>query len=83
MLKIHYLGTCSGTEPMPDMHHCSLVLETEHGNYWFDAGENCAHRAYTSGIDVLKVRAIFVSHMHIDHIGGLPNLMFTINKVKT
>ena len=81
MLKIHYLGTCSGTEPMPDMHHCSWVLETEHGNYWFDAGENCAHRAYTSGIDTQATRAIFVSHPHIDHIGGLANLLSCMRKI--
>lgn len=81
MLKFHYLGTCSGTEPMPDMHHCSWVLETEHGNYWFDAGENCAHRAYTSGIDIQATRAIFISHPHMDHIGGLANLLSCMRKL--
>ena len=81
MLKLNYLGTCSGTEPMPDMHHCSWVLETEKGNYWFDAGENCAHRAYTSGIDVQATRALFVSHPHMDHIGGLANLFSCMRKL--
>ena len=81
MVKVTFLGTCSGTEPMPDMHHCSLVVTVDGVNYWFDAGENCSHAAYTAGIDVTRVRAIFISHMHIDHIGGLANLMFTINKV--
>lgn len=80
-MKIHFLGTCSGTEPMPNMHHCSIVMETGDRYYWFDAGENCSHAAYTSGIDVTRVRAVFISHLHIDHIGGLPNLITTINKV--
>ena len=81
MLKFTFLGTCSGTEPMPERHHQSFVIEADGVYYWFDAGENCAHRAYTSGIDVTRVRAVFISHMHIDHIGGLANLMMAIRKV--
>ena len=81
MIKIHYLGTCSGTEPFPDMHHQSWVLEVNGVNYWFDAGENCAHRAYTSGINVMNTVALFVSHPHIDHIGGLANLLSCMRKI--
>ena len=81
MIKIHFLGTCSGTEPMAGMHHCSLVIEIDGKYYWFDAGENCSHRAYTDGIDVLKTQAIFVSHPHIDHVGGLANLLACMNKL--
>ena len=83
MTKIHFLGTCSGTEPMAGMHHCSLVVEVNGAYYWFDAGENCAHRAYTDGIDVLKTQAIFVSHPHIDHVGGLANLFSCMKKLVT
>ena len=83
MVKITFLGTCSGTEPMPGMHHCSLVFEIGGLYYWFDAGENCSHAAYTNGIDLTKVRTIAISHMHIDHIGGLANLIFAINKITT
>jgi len=81
MIKIYFLGTCSGTEPMPGRHHSSVIFEINDRYYWFDAGENCSHSAYTSGVDVSRVRAIFISHMHIDHVGGLANLMFVINKV--
>ena len=80
-MRFHYLGTCSGTEPMPDMHHQSWVLEINGCNYWFDAGENCAHRAHTSGINVMNTIAIFVSHPHIDHIGGLANLLTCFHKL--
>ncbi|MBE6577962.1 MAG: MBL fold metallo-hydrolase [Ruminococcaceae bacterium] len=81
MLKFTFLGTCSGTEPMPNRHHSSVLLEINDLYYWFDAGENCSHRAYTSGVDVSHVRAVFISHMHVDHIGGLANLMSVIRKV--
>ncbi len=81
MVKVTFLGTCSGTEPIAGRHHCSIVFEINGNYYWFDAGENCSHAAYTSGIDVQRVRAVFISHMHIDHVGGLANLIFTIRKV--
>ncbi len=80
-MKIHFLGTCSGTEPMPGMHHCSLVMEINGTNYWFDAGECCVHTAHTMGLDITKTRALFISHPHIDHIGGLANLLSCFDKL--
>ena len=80
-MKMHFLGTCSGTEPMQDMHHQSWILEVNGLNYWFDAGENCTHRAYTSGINLMNTVALFVSHPHVDHVGGLANLFACINKL--
>ena len=75
-MRIRYLGTCSGTEPMVGMHHTSLVLEVNEALYWFDAGECAAHTAYTTlGLDVLNTRALFISHPHIDHTGGLANIL--------
>ena len=81
MIKIHYLGTCSGTEPMPNMHHTSTVLEVNGALYWFDTGECCVHTAFSMGLDIMKTKAIFVSHPHIDHIGGMANLLFAFDKM--
>jgi ribonuclease BN (tRNA processing enzyme) len=81
LAKLIFLGTCSGTEPMPGRHHSSFVLEVGDKYYWFDAGENCSHAAVTAGIDVSRIRAVFISHMHIDHVGGLANLLFVIRKL--
>lgn len=80
-MRLTFLGTCSGTEPMPGRCHVSWVLNSGKGLYWFDAGESCARNGYLSGMDVLDIKAIFISHAHMDHVGGLPELLWTIQKV--
>ena len=80
-MRLIFLGTGSGTEPVPGYRHVSFAVEWAGGVYWFDAGEGCAYTAHTSGVDLLSVRAIFISHTHTDHIGGLANLIWTIRKL--
>ncbi|MEN8904685.1 MAG: MBL fold metallo-hydrolase [Clostridiales bacterium] len=80
-MKIHFFGTCSGTEPMPNRNHTSFAFESKKFLYWFDAGENCSYTAHLMGIDILKTKTICISHTHMDHIGGLPNLFWNIRKI--
>ena len=79
--RIFFFGTCSGTEPMPGMHHVSFAIRHSDRLYWFDAGECCSFTAHNMGVDLQSIRAIFISHPHMDHIGGLGDLLWNIRKL--
>lgn len=80
-MKLYIFGSCSGTEPMPQRHHTSLAVEINGKLYWFDAGETCAYTAHLMGLDLLSISDIFISHGHMDHVGGLSNLLWTVYKL--
>lgn len=82
-MKLHFLGTCAGTEPMLDRKHTSFVIESDGRLYWFDAGEGCSHTAHLMGLDLLSVCRVVISHTHMDHVGGLGNLFWNIRKLTT
>ena len=79
-MKIHTLGTCAGTEPMPTRQHASCVFEVNGRFYWFDAGSGCARTAALNGIPLTKIDTVFISHRHRDHVAGLPDLLWNIRK---
>ena len=80
-MLLHIFGTCSGTEPTPGRRHTAFAFELGERLYWFDAGEGCAYTAHVMGVDLLRLRKVVISHPHIDHTGGLANLLWTVRKL--
>ena len=80
-MKLHFFGTNAGTEPQVSGHHTSFALENQDGLYWFDAGENCSYTAHLMGVPLLNLRKVFISHTHMDHVGGLANLFWNVRKL--
>jgi len=82
-MLLHIFGTCAGTEPYPGRHHCAFAIEHNQRLYWFDAGEGCAYTAHMMDVDLMRLRKVVISHPHMDHVGGLGNLFWTVRKLET
>lgn len=76
-MQITFLGTGAGM-PSKERNTSSLVLELyeERGTAWmFDCGEATQHQILKTTIKPRKIEKIFISHLHGDHIFGLPGLL--------
>jgi len=80
-------GTASGVSTATRRHQC-IAVETARGAgagaggaggagqlFLLDCGDGTAHELLRLGLPVAKLKALFVSHMHADHTGGIPQLV--------
>jgi ribonuclease Z len=68
------LGT-SGAVPDGRRDYVSLVVEAADGLILIEAGGSPLHRLRRMGMDPMRLRGIFLSHRHPDHLSGLPGLL--------
>ncbi|MRG86498.1 ribonuclease Z [Salinibacillus xinjiangensis] len=76
-MELFFLGTGSGV-PSKHRNVSSLVLQLlqERGTNWlFDCGEATQHQILHTTIKPRKIEKIFITHLHGDHIFGLPGLL--------
>ena len=57
--------------PSPSRFCSSFLLETEKSKYLFDAGEGVSFSLVRNKIDFNQINCVFISHSHVDHLGGL------------
>jgi ribonuclease Z len=76
-LELYFLGTGAGL-PSKDRNVTSIALrmEQETAAFWlFDCGEGTQHRMLASPLRPAKLERIFITHLHGDHVFGLPGLL--------
>ena len=76
-MKIQFLGTGSGVPSTNRNLSCiALKLLDERNDIWlFDCGEGTQQRILRTTLKPRKVNKIFITHLHGDHIFGLPGFL--------
>ena len=77
-MKIKFLGTGHGI-PDADRFCSATMIEVGDAIYIIDAGAPLLETLLKAGKDPQKVRAIFITHTHADHIGGLYGYLSAAN----
>lgn len=76
-MELLFLGTGSGVpSKQRNVSSVALKLLDERNSIWlFDCGEATQHQILKTTLKPRKIEKIFISHMHGDHIYGLPGLL--------
>jgi ribonuclease Z len=77
-LRIVFLGTSSGT-PSRDRNVSAVAIALDRRLILFDCGEGTQHRLQAAPVKSGAIEAIFISHLHGDHVYGLPGLLATLS----
>ncbi|MFE4709482.1 MULTISPECIES: ribonuclease Z [unclassified Paenibacillus] len=76
-MEIYFLGTNAGVPTLQrNVTSIALRLMEERRSFWmFDCGEGTQHQVLRSPLRLGKLEKIFITHLHGDHLFGLPGLI--------
>ncbi|AYY79685.1 MULTISPECIES: ribonuclease Z [Proteus] len=76
-MELIFLGTNAGV-PSKDRNVTSMVLDLQNKQksmWMFDCGEATQHQILHTRVKLPRLNKIFITHLHGDHIFGLPGLL--------
>ncbi len=76
-IKITFLGT-SGSTPTKERSLPGVSIEYDGSVYLFDCGEGVQRQLMLYSINPSRIRCIFITHMHGDHVIGVAGLIRTL-----
>ncbi|MEM1582020.1 MAG: ribonuclease Z [Candidatus Bathyarchaeia archaeon] len=77
-LRVIFLGTAASI-PTDDRALPSIVIQREGDVLMFDCGEGTQRQMIKAGIGLNRKMVVFITHMHGDHVLGLPGMIQTMS----
>ncbi len=78
--EVFSLGT-GGMMPLPNRFLTSVLVRREGQLFLFDCGEGTQVSLKMLNLSWKHISAVFISHMHADHVTGLPGLLMLSSQV--
>ncbi|MEM2998399.1 MAG: MBL fold metallo-hydrolase, partial [Thermoproteota archaeon] len=75
--RLLFLGTSAAVPTVSRSHPC-IALWWRGEVLLFDCGEGAQRQLMSAGLSFEKISNIFITHMHGDHVLGLPGLLMTM-----
>jgi ribonuclease Z len=76
-IRVTLLGTASGPRAFVDRAGISTLVEAGRERLLFDAGRGFMQRLVQAGFPMSAVTKLFLTHLHSDHVIGVPDLMLS------
>jgi len=74
--KVTLLGT-GNPRPVMERFGPSILVEAGQEKLLFDCGRGATQRIYQVKVPFAEVNALFLTHLHSDHVVGIPDLWLT------